>query len=112
MPRHSAAPGWDWRRAEVRFLTEAELQRFGRVEGPLHETLAALARLQTHVLAVPDHLAALGVETAEGSTFWTASLLDADGEPEGERDQPAVEEGKILTRQYLAARVSSTGRRS
>ena len=81
MPRHSAAPGWDWRRAEVRFLTEAELQRFGRVEGPLHETLAALARLQTHVLAVPDHLAALGVETAEGSTFWTASLLDADGEP-------------------------------
>ncbi|MSP71313.1 MAG: hypothetical protein EXR76_03820 [Myxococcales bacterium] len=81
VPRHSAAPGWDWRRAEVRFLTEAELKRFGRVEGPLHETLAALARLQTDVLAFPDHLAGLGVETAEGSTFWTASLLDADGDP-------------------------------
>ena len=27
-------------------------------------------------------------------------------------DQPAVEEGKVLTRQYLSARISSTGRRT
>jgi glucose-6-phosphate isomerase len=40
-------------------------------------------------------------------TMFAAQLLGVDA-----FDQPAVEEGKILTRQYLAARVSSTGRRS
>ena len=40
-------------------------------------------------------------------TMFAAHLLGVDA-----FDQPAVEEGKILTRQYLAARVSSTGRRS
>jgi glucose-6-phosphate isomerase len=39
-------------------------------------------------------------------TMFAAHLLGVDA-----FDQPAVEEGKILTRQYLAARVSSTGRR-
>ena len=27
-------------------------------------------------------------------------------------DQPAVEDGKVLTRQYLSSRVSSTGQRT
>lgn len=40
-------------------------------------------------------------------TMFAAQLLGVDA-----FDQPAVEEGKILTRQYLAARVSSTGHRS
>jgi len=40
-------------------------------------------------------------------TMFAAELLGIDA-----FDQPAVEEGKILTRQYLSARVSSTGRRS
>jgi glucose-6-phosphate isomerase len=40
-------------------------------------------------------------------TMFAAHLLGVDA-----FDQPAVEEGKILTRQYLAARVSSSGRRS
>ncbi len=40
-------------------------------------------------------------------TMFAAELLGVDA-----FDQPAVEEGKILTRQYLSARVSSTGRRS
>lgn len=40
-------------------------------------------------------------------TMFAAQLLGVDA-----FDQPAVEEGKILTRQYLAERVSSTGRRS
>jgi len=40
-------------------------------------------------------------------TMFAAHLLGVDA-----FDQPAVEEGKILTRQYLAARVSSPGRRS
>ena len=40
-------------------------------------------------------------------TMFAAHLLGVDA-----FDQPAVEEGKILTRQYLAARVSSTGHRS
>ena len=39
-------------------------------------------------------------------TMFAAHLLGVDA-----FDQPAVEEGKILTRQYLAARVSSTGHR-
>ncbi len=38
-------------------------------------------------------------------TMFAAHLLGVDA-----FDQPAVEEGKILTRQYLADRVSSTGR--
>ncbi len=40
-------------------------------------------------------------------TMFAAQLLGVDA-----FDQPAVEEGKILTRQYLAARVSSPGARS
>ena len=40
-------------------------------------------------------------------TMFAAQLLGVDA-----FDQPAVEEGKILTRQYLADRVSSTGRQS
>lgn len=40
-------------------------------------------------------------------TMFAAQLLGVDA-----FDQPAVEEGKILTRQYLSARVSSTGRQS
>ena len=40
-------------------------------------------------------------------TMFAAYLLGVDA-----FDQPAVEEGKILTRQYLAARVSSGGRQS
>ena len=40
-------------------------------------------------------------------TMFAAELLGIDA-----FDQPAVEEGKILTRQYLSARISSTGRRS
>jgi len=40
-------------------------------------------------------------------TMFAAELLGIDA-----FDQPAVEEGKVLTRQYLSARVSSTGRRS
>ncbi len=39
-------------------------------------------------------------------TMFAAHLLGVDA-----FDQPAVEEGKILTRQYLAARLSSTGYR-
>jgi len=39
-------------------------------------------------------------------TMFAAHLLGVDA-----FDQPAVEEGKILTRQYLAARISSTGYR-
>jgi glucose-6-phosphate isomerase len=40
-------------------------------------------------------------------TMFAAQLLGVDA-----FDQPAVEEGKILTRQYLSARVSSTRRQS
>jgi len=40
-------------------------------------------------------------------TMFAAELLGIDA-----FDQPAVEEGKILTRQYLSARVSSTGQRT